>query len=106
MHSTDSHPSGKTSQSTKRRPPVWTGEKRDGVPLARGILIPPSPRGVKIGETYIVAITCPYCGLRHVHGWPHGPTDIRPRMLASHCIKIDSQPYWVRLDHDCEVGCD
>lgn len=88
------------TQTDKRRPPTWTGEQRDGQPLVRGILIAPPRRG----DGWTIVIGCPFCGKRHTHGWPGGPQDLRHQHRASHCITLDSQPYYIGIAQTDEVA--
>lgn len=78
-------PADKTATSGKRRPPKWTGETIKGQPLLRGLLIAPTKRQLRIGETYTIVIACPFCNYTHTHGWPGGPEKITPEHRASHC---------------------
>lgn len=41
-------------------------------------------------HTRDVLVDCPFCGRRHVHGWPWGSESIGSRL--SHCRK-DRRPY-------------
>lgn len=79
----------------KRRPPIWVDEMHQGRPLLRGILIAPSPRQLRYGETYIIAVRCLYCGRTHTHGWPGGPERTSPEHRAAHCVDVAGAAYYV-----------
>ncbi len=71
--------------TAKRRPQKWDGQTINGQPLLRGILIEPTKRQLRLGESFTIAIACPFCGRTHTHGWPGGPEKAIPEHRAEHC---------------------
>jgi DNA-directed RNA polymerase subunit RPC12/RpoP len=49
-----------------------TAHTHTAAQIAYGQIIPPSRHRLASKEPTILVLLCPYCGHRHLHGWPGG----------------------------------
>jgi hypothetical protein len=56
---------------------------------------------VPVKATRLVKLICPFCGKRHIHGWPYHHGDVGSRL--SHCLD-GGKPYYVVVPDELGGG--